>query len=191
MYVSFSLTCTIRLGWCAICYQTLRFTTWQVSKCLFNFKGFLCFMWEGVYISPQTALHRGVQYTSCPADPPTPVFWHMSRNLVCPETFRLTTAAFTCLVSFQVAIKWVKDGQLLLTCLPSLPLTRSSWQSFVSDYQLSPPRSLPLWIYITSASNTVTMTAYHAKMSGFSWGASVHHLAAQSLHGTFSTWQLF
>lgn len=73
-------------------------------------------MWEGVYISPQTALHRGVQYTSCPVHPPTPVFWHLSSDLVYPESPRQRTVVcafevpFTCFFSFlgchQVGERW-------------------------------------------------------------------------------------
>lgn len=60
-----------------LCYQTLPpfffFTTPQVLKCLFGFKGFLCFMCEGVYISPQTSLHRGasIHILSCSTSHPT------------------------------------------------------------------------------------------------------------------------
>ena len=47
-------------GCCTLCViRPSLFTTQQVSKCLFHFKGFLCFMWQGVYISPQTIFAQG------------------------------------------------------------------------------------------------------------------------------------
>lgn len=45
-------------------------------------------MWEGVYISPQTSLHGGFN-THPVLFTPTPLFWHLSRDLVCPEISRL------------------------------------------------------------------------------------------------------
>lgn len=44
---------------------------------------------------------RGVQYTSCPVQPPTRVFWHLSRDLACPETTRLLTALCELEFSFK------------------------------------------------------------------------------------------
>ncbi len=78
VYVSFISVVSVLqqlLSWCIICViRPSLFTTQQVSKCLFDFKGSLCFMWVGVYISPQTSLHRGVQYTSCPVHLPLQCF---------------------------------------------------------------------------------------------------------------------
>lgn len=75
------------VGALSVLSDALLFTALQVSKCLFGFKGFPCFMWQGVYVSPQTSLHQGgVQYTSCPVRPPTPVFSHLSRDLGQPES---------------------------------------------------------------------------------------------------------
>lgn len=74
---SFTSGCSvlqILSGWCIICFiRPSLFTTWQVSKCLFGFKGFLCFMWQGVYISPQTSLLPGggsIHILSCSTSHP-------------------------------------------------------------------------------------------------------------------------
>lgn len=114
VYFSLSSACSVLqqlFGWCVICViRPSLFTTQQVSKCLFDFKGFLCFMWEGVYISPQTALHRGVQYTSCPVHPPTPVFWHLSRDLVYPESPRRLTAVWVSIYMFCLIFRLPSSG---------------------------------------------------------------------------------
>lgn len=181
-------------AWCTICViRPSLFTAQQVSKCLFDFKGFLCFMWEGVYISPQTSLHRGVQYTSCSIHPPTPVFWHLSKDLVCPDPSRLLTVvcefafSFTRLASFsgchQVGERWTVTFDM----------------SAISTSELVQLAELRIGLPAFSASEHATVDLYHSRKQGCDLGSTScqdEHLFLGSFgtspsSSTKSSWKVF
>lgn len=147
-------------------------------------------MWEGVYISPQTSLHRGVQYTSCPVHPPTSVFWHLSRDLVCSESSTLQNAlcelVFKCFLSFlgchQEGERWTVTFDM----------------SSVSTSELVQLAELRIRLPAFSGSKRATVDLYHSRKQSCdpdSTSCQDEHLFLGSFgtlpNSTKSSWKVF